>query len=89
MIELTSAVTFFVASMATSFSPLLHVQHYSVCLTSSEPSQMHAYHKPSQKVPASGLSRLARLATGSAGEQADDHGGGDDVHQDQDGSLSV
>ena len=35
------------------------------------------------------LSRLARLATWCVGEQADDDCDGDDVHQDQDGSLSV
>ena len=33
--------------------------------------------------------RASRLADWRAGEQADDHGGGDDVHQHQDGGLSV
>ena len=58
-----------------------------VSTSSFRPRQMPQYHKDAQNVPARPV-RSVRLATWCAGEQADDHGGGDDVHQDQDGSLS-
>jgi hypothetical protein len=56
MIELTSEDTALVASITTSFSPVLHRARLPpVSLTSSESRQMPAYHKHSQKVTAGKL----------------------------------
>jgi hypothetical protein len=67
MIELTSEDTSLVASIATSFPRCCIVQRLlTVCLTLSESSQMPAYQKPSQKVPAGRFDRTDRGAPDGA-----------------------